>query len=52
MIEYILIIYLIMIFWSLKWLVLDDEGFKVCFKLVLIAPLSLPCNIIRKFAEW
>jgi hypothetical protein len=53
MIEYIFISYVVMLLWCLKWLVFDPYlGFKHCFKMLLISPLSLPCNIIRKFNDW
>jgi len=52
MIEYITISYVVMCVWTLKWLVLDGEDAKPCIKQILIAPLSVPCNVIRKFINW
>ena len=53
MITYILLSYLVMLIWCLKWLILDPcVSFKDALKDFLIAPLSMPLNIIRKFNEW
>ena len=52
MIEYILISYVLMFVWCLKWVLFDYDDTKMCFKIWVMSPLSLPLNLIIAFMEW
>jgi len=52
MIGYVLFSYVVMFFWCLKWVVLDYDDVKVCFKVFLVSPLSFPLYLISSFIRW
>ena len=52
MISYLLVCYLVMFVWTIKWFLFDYEDGLLCFKLWVLSPITAPWFMFVKFAEW